>query len=682
MQLEFFSSFKRKYPGKEIGITTFVSLKPWFIRRLTEWNTCCCRYHQEIRELLNGLNDIRTSGKGVHGEDGTCTCRCSQVCAIPMHSCDPPPGTVTPASQCLSHLLQFSGVTELWQSLLCAKEPLSPWFKRDCLMGQCDQCGVKNLKLCPVELQSDQTISWRCIQYIVVGKNDEGQDKKSPSVQYMETPARELITYLKPKLTEFIVHNFIAQWQDSKFKEILVEFPKDAMISCIDFSENYTMMIQNEIQSMHWRKLQITILVHLTYRWNPNFDENTLEQGPKIIKELHYYVSDDNSHDTLFVQHALQLHWKHVLNQGFVPRQHIVWSDGCSGQFKSARAWNFVTKYPSLTKASNLPLGCEMVWNFFATGHGKGEVDGAGALLKREVRVEQIKPNSVRLQNAQEVVEFLRSQANRAHAAHKNIRVHVNNFFHEIGKSDVDRSQLYGVKTVDGSRGMHQIRSKSPTDSSLCEFRQLSCFCCSCMDPRCNQPCSSVKHVPAWKLTRLRQTKAPRPVQTRSQRRSAVIVQNGLADVVENESLEVGQNELVQELNFEIETEQYQDFIMPGQNVAVATDLDEEPFWLLLVDKAAHKVEEPFQDHYGNMWNTDDEVLRGIYYHRLQAGSRSYILKENCPHAYILANSCIQSKFEMPPTAHNVSRGYATYELRLPTLEKIVNALEMRALLE
>jgi hypothetical protein len=40
----------------------------------------------------------------------------------------------------------------------------------------------------------------------------------------------------------------------------------------------------------------------------------------------------------------------------------------------------------------DLPNGCEMVWIFFATSHGKGEVDGARALLKREVQKEQIKP--------------------------------------------------------------------------------------------------------------------------------------------------------------------------------------------------------------------------------------------------------------------------------------------------
>jgi hypothetical protein len=60
-------------------------------------------------------------------------------------------------------------------------------------------------------------------------------------------------------------------------------------------------------------------------------------------------------------------------------------------QFKFARAWYFVIRYPSLIISDDLPNGCEMVWNSFITGHGKGEVGGLGALLKREVHKEQIK---------------------------------------------------------------------------------------------------------------------------------------------------------------------------------------------------------------------------------------------------------------------------------------------------
>jgi hypothetical protein len=61
---------------------------------------------------------------------------------------------------------------------------------------------------------------------------------------------------------------------------------------------------------------------------------------------------------------------------------HIVWIDGCSSQFKSVRAWHFVSKYPSLTASSGNPKGRQLVWNFFINGHGKGWVDGARELLK------------------------------------------------------------------------------------------------------------------------------------------------------------------------------------------------------------------------------------------------------------------------------------------------------------
>ncbi len=51
-----------------------------------------------------------------------------------------------------------------------------------------------------------------------------------------------------------------------------------------------------------------------------------------------------------------------------------------------------------------------MCWNYFASGHGKGEVDGAGALLKWEICKEHIKPQAHRPQNAHDVNFYLNKQ--------------------------------------------------------------------------------------------------------------------------------------------------------------------------------------------------------------------------------------------------------------------------------
>jgi hypothetical protein len=47
-----------------------------------------------------------------------------------------------------------------------------------------------------------------------------------------------------------------------------------------------------------------------------------------------------------------------------------------------------------------------MLWNFFATCHGKGEVDGARALFKREAKKEQLKSKGQKIQNVIKVVAF------------------------------------------------------------------------------------------------------------------------------------------------------------------------------------------------------------------------------------------------------------------------------------
>jgi hypothetical protein len=73
-----------------------------------------------------------------------------------------------------------------------------------------------------------------------------------------------------------------------------------------------------------------------------------------------------------------------------------------------------------------------MTWNFFAMGHGNGEVDGAGALFKREVCKEQIKPSGLKLQNTTEVVAFLRTKTNKFHAGSPGARQYIRKHFWEI----------------------------------------------------------------------------------------------------------------------------------------------------------------------------------------------------------------------------------------------------------
>lgn len=108
-------------------------------------------------------------------------------------------------------------------------------------------------------------------------------------------------------------------------------------------------------------------------------------------------------------------------------KNHIVWIGGCSSQFKSVRAWYFVSQYPIFTNSTKNLRGRQLIWNFFATSHGKGEVDGAWSFLKHEVQKKQFKPKM----------------------------------------GDIDRTRLLECFIMKGSCSKHQVCSLSTKDPTL-----------------------------------------------------------------------------------------------------------------------------------------------------------------------------------------------------------------------
>lgn len=69
---------------------------------------------------------------------------------------------------------------------------------------------------------------------------------------------------------------------------------------------------QNEVQTMHWYSNQVTIFVLITYVHVANV----------INKYYHFHISNDKSHDTLFVQHCFMLHYEWLKEIGVSLKQH------------------------------------------------------------------------------------------------------------------------------------------------------------------------------------------------------------------------------------------------------------------------------------------------------------------------------------------------------------------------
>jgi hypothetical protein len=129
----------------------------------------------------------------------------------------------------------------------------------------------------------------------------------------------------------------------------------------VDFSENYTCMFQDEIQSAHWKQDQVSLLTAAIW-----FD------GKLHSKVL---ASDNLDHgkDTVvaYIDYLLDTLPTTV-------KTVSIWSDGPSSQFKN----KFIT---AAIKALQDKHQIHIQWNYIATSHGKGPVDGIGGSVKRQV---------------------------------------------------------------------------------------------------------------------------------------------------------------------------------------------------------------------------------------------------------------------------------------------------------
>jgi hypothetical protein len=180
----------------EIGLRSFEALKPWYVKRLKEFKSCCCRYHIQLEELKDAWNLMH---RGMLHQSYTCNC---EVCK--SHNED----------TCKASKSILLGVTAMCTLVLCEKTEGQDFHNLSCIQSDCKNCSIYKLQFCPYELDHDSpyTVPWRRFENVVVGQNDEGGDRHVLQLEHKRTPATNLILYLKPKLVEFIIHNFESKW--------------------------------------------------------------------------------------------------------------------------------------------------------------------------------------------------------------------------------------------------------------------------------------------------------------------------------------------------------------------------------------------------------------------------------------------------------------------------------------
>jgi hypothetical protein len=232
-------------------------------------------------------------------------------------------------------------------------------------------------------------------------------------LQHMNGSVDSLLTEIEERWSAFLLYTYCNWQQRDYIKELRVQSTeKTFVVAQIDFSMNYTLVRQREVQQGFFSRHQTALFtIHLT-----------IGQEHRSLA----IISDCMEHSTSFVYCAQRilvqfikqkfplakkinyLKWissipqRESLTWGNVFINFLSFSDGASAHFKNNASIFNLTHHKA-------DFGLDACWTFTDTGHGKGAGDGIGALLKSAARRVTLAKN-ILLSSPKDFYEFSREQ--------------------------------------------------------------------------------------------------------------------------------------------------------------------------------------------------------------------------------------------------------------------------------
>lgn len=307
--------FKEKYPQMKVGFSKFAELRPKhcvLVGKSGTHSVCVCTTHQNIKLMIENSQ----LGKLTNGE--------------------------------------FATYKNFLAKVLCNPPSI------DCIMGDCTSCPgtdeLKNTLENVLEENMIENVTFR--QWVTVDRCNLETVQKSSS---------EFVEVLCEKIVLLIRHDFIAKQQSSFMNEVKETLKENEYAVTLDFSENYTFVVQDEAQSYHWSSDSVTIHPFVIYYR----DEDKVKHISYVI------ISECLEHNTTAV-YCFQNKLVQFLKSYFqcAVKKIYYFSDGSAAQYKNKKNFSNLCFHKR-------DFGIDAEWHFSATAHGKGPCDGVGGTVKR-----------------------------------------------------------------------------------------------------------------------------------------------------------------------------------------------------------------------------------------------------------------------------------------------------------
>lgn len=233
---------------------------------------------------------------------------------------------------------------------------------KDCWFGSCKECtGISIDKLTELigNIPLNTNVKWMVWSKSSTTKRIERNE--------MAGTLAEFASHIAALSPHFLRHSYVKREQSNTFNLIdrvrasNVQISDEGVLQ-IDFAENFVCEAQDEVQSAHWNQRQITLFTTAMYH-NEVFQSKV-------------FVSDSLVHTK---ETIITYMYKILTDLPKSLKTLKIWSDGPSSQFKNKYIAAMIPHFEA-------EFGLKIFWNYFATSHGKGCIDGIGATAKTIVR--------------------------------------------------------------------------------------------------------------------------------------------------------------------------------------------------------------------------------------------------------------------------------------------------------
>lgn len=212
--------------------------------------------------------------------------------------------------------------------------------------------------------------------------------------------ATDFVEYFAQKVFDLGPHAYVAEQQSAFLKHTKDTLRRNEFDIISDFAENYSFVMQDEIQAYHWMNQQCTIHPFSIYYKD---EHNTLQTISFVV------IAESLEHNHISV-YLFQTKLIQFLRNKFAFIDKIYFfSDGAAGQYKNKM--NFYNLCQIKAK-----FGFDAEWHFFATYHGKSPCDAIGGTVKRMATRESLRRRfRDHIQTAKDLYNFLREKETKIH---------------------------------------------------------------------------------------------------------------------------------------------------------------------------------------------------------------------------------------------------------------------------